>query len=93
MAVRKASHAGSWYTDDGEQLDEELASWLEAVPATVSTVATTSETETPVPMRGVRAIIGPHAGLSYSGETAAYAYKSIDTTGIKRVFILGPSHH
>ncbi|THH34067.1 hypothetical protein EUX98_g56 [Antrodiella citrinella] len=34
-----------------------------------------------------------HAGYSYSGPAAAWAYKSIDTTGIKRVFILGPSHH
>lgn len=34
-----------------------------------------------------------HAGYSYSGQAAAYAYKSLDLTGIKRVFILGPSHH
>ncbi|KAJ2504356.1 hypothetical protein IWW47_002564 [Coemansia sp. RSA 2052] len=93
MTVRKASHAGSWYTDDGEQLNEELESWLEAVPATVSAVAAATETVSPVPVSGVRAIIGPHAGLSYSGATAAYAYKSINTAGIKRVFILGPSHH
>ncbi|KAJ2036376.1 hypothetical protein H4S03_003677 [Coemansia sp. S3946] len=94
MTVRKASHAGSWYTDDGEQLDSELESWLGAVPATVDTLATTLEAESAaLPMNGVRAIIGPHAGLSYSGATAAYAYRSINTSGIKRVFILGPSHH
>ncbi|KAF8642390.1 hypothetical protein AX16_009658 [Volvariella volvacea WC 439] len=29
----------------------------------------------------------------YSGPTAAWAYKSIDIAGIRRVFILGPSHH
>jgi len=34
-----------------------------------------------------------HAGYSYSGPAAAWAYRSIDCTGIKRVFILGPSHH
>ncbi|KAJ2864448.1 hypothetical protein GGH94_002900 [Coemansia aciculifera] len=93
MTVRKASHAGSWYTDDGEQLDSELESWLGAVPATVDTLVTEEVEPAPLPMSGVRAIIGPHAGLSYSGATAAYAYKSINTSGIKRVFILGPSHH
>jgi len=45
------------------------------------------------PVKGCKAIIAPHAGYAYSGPAAAWAYKSIDTTGIKRVFILGPSHH
>ncbi|KAJ2820025.1 hypothetical protein FBU31_005347 [Coemansia sp. 'formosensis'] len=93
MTVRKASHAGSWYTDNSEQLDSELESWLEAVPETVDTLATAAAEPASLPMDGVRAIIGPHAGLSYSGATAAYAYKSINTSGVKRVFILGPSHH
>ncbi|XP_054710539.1 protein MEMO1-like isoform X2 [Uloborus diversus] len=34
-----------------------------------------------------------HAGYRYSGACAAYAYKQVDPTQIKRVFILGPSHH
>ncbi|RXW19892.1 hypothetical protein EST38_g5981 [Candolleomyces aberdarensis] len=34
-----------------------------------------------------------HAGYSYSGPAAAWAYKTIDTSGINRVFVLGPSHH
>ena len=38
-------------------------------------------------------VIAPHAGFSYSGPTAAYAYRHIDPTRVKRVFILGPSHH
>ncbi len=33
-----------------------------------------------------------HAGYSYSGETAAWAYKSLDFSNCKRVFLLGPSH-
>jgi AmmeMemoRadiSam system protein B len=41
----------------------------------------------------IKAVIGPHAGYRYCGPTGAYAYKSIDTTAITRVFILGPSHH
>jgi len=45
------------------------------------------------PITGCKAVIAPHAGYSYSGPAAAWAYKSINTTGIKRVFVLGPSHH
>jgi len=43
-------------------------------------------------MNNVRAIIGPHAGYSYSGETAGYAYCALKPKSIKRVFVLGPSH-
>ena len=34
-----------------------------------------------------------HAGYSYSGPTAAYAYKHLNAASVRRVFILGPSHH
>ncbi|KAI0271370.1 MEMO1 family [Gloeopeniophorella convolvens] len=84
MSVRRATHADSWYTADSRELDEQLSQWLDAV--------TPSSTYSP-PIQRSKAIIAPHAGYSYSGPAAAWAYKSIDTTGIKRVFILGPSHH
>ncbi|KAK0245772.1 MEMO1 family [Armillaria nabsnona] len=80
--VRSASHAGSWYTGDGSILDDELNGWLSAVTP-----------DEPYPIQGCKAVIAPHAGYSYSGPAAAWAYKSIDTKLIKRVFILGPSHH
>ncbi|KAL6985229.1 hypothetical protein U1Q18_018607, partial [Sarracenia purpurea var. burkii] len=41
----------------------------------------------------VRGVIAPHAGYSYSGRAAAYAFANIDPTSITRVFLLGPSHH
>eukprot|EP00890_Picochlorum_soloecismus_P003572 jgi/Picsp_1/4215/NSC_01724-R1_mediator of cell motility 1 len=41
----------------------------------------------------VKAIIAPHAGYSYSGSVMAYAYKHLNPDGIKRIFLLGPSHH
>jgi AmmeMemoRadiSam system protein B len=40
-----------------------------------------------------RAIIAPHAGYKYSGPTAAHAYKNMVPANIKRVVLLGPSHH
>ncbi|KAJ2541498.1 hypothetical protein GGF49_003614 [Coemansia sp. RSA 1853] len=87
-----ATHAGSWYTDDREQLDHELQQWLDSVPEQVTEVNPVGDSCT-VPVKGIRAIIGPHAGFSYSGANAAYGYKCIDTQNIKRVFLLGPSHH
>lgn len=78
-SCRQATHAGSWYTSDGRQLRAELDGWLNAVGGA---------------SRGpARAIIGPHAGYRYCGACAAYAYRQIDPTPVKRVFILGPSHH
>jgi AmmeMemoRadiSam system protein B len=80
-SVREASHAGSWYESDGNHLDQQLATWLSE--ANQSSNAKLK----------ARAIIAPHAGYTYSGPTAAYAYKHIDPTDIDRVFLLGPSHH
>uniref|UniRef100_A0A914CIG5 Protein MEMO1 n=1 Tax=Acrobeloides nanus TaxID=290746 RepID=A0A914CIG5_9BILA len=39
-----------------------------------------------------RAIISPHAGYTYCGETAAYGFKQIVPDNIRKIFILGPSH-
>lgn len=79
MSSRQASHAGSWYLKSGKALDSQLGGWLDDVAPPQST--------------GARAIISPHAGYSYCGACAAYAYKQIVPDNIKRVFILGPSHH
>ncbi|RPD62986.1 UPF0103-domain-containing protein [Lentinus tigrinus ALCF2SS1-7] len=86
MSFRQASHADSWYTGNRNKLDQELSGWLQAVNPS-------PEDDYKPPVLGTKAIIAPHAGYSYSGRAAAWAYKSIDTTGIKRVFVLGPSHH
>lgn len=40
-----------------------------------------------------RIVIGPHAGYTYSGERLGETFNALNLTGIKRVFILGPSHH
>ena len=74
---RSASHAGSWYTSDGAELAEQLTGWLDDAQSTCGPA---------------RAIIAPHAGFSFSGPTAAWAYKHVVADGVKRVFLLGPSH-
>ncbi|CAJ0582504.1 unnamed protein product, partial [Mesorhabditis spiculigera] len=75
-ANRSASHAGSWYSDNTRELDRQLTEWLSS----------------PQRVGVARAIIAPHAGYSYCGETAAYAFKQIVPDNIHRIFILGPSH-
>lgn len=81
--VRHPSHAGSWYSADGTALADELGAYLRAVPSSASTH----------PTRASRALIAPHAGYSYSGPAAAWAYKAVDPRVVRRVFLLGPSHH
>jgi AmmeMemoRadiSam system protein B len=84
--VREATHAGSWYTDNGSRLRAELEGYLSKVTPIPSLAFTP-------PVQDAKAIIAPHAGYSYSGPAAAWAYASIPTDKIKRVFLLGPSHH
>lgn len=79
MTTRKASHAGSWYSAARETLDLQLRRWLEDAGQPSAAPA--------------RAIIAPHAGYSFSGSTAGFAYKQVQTAGVRRVFLLGPSHH
>ncbi|KAI0126617.1 MEMO1 family [Xylariales sp. AK1849] len=88
--TREASHAstdyqrGGWYKGDANELSSELENNLSKVPDTID------DSNLPVP--GARIIIAPHAGYSFSGECAAWAYKCLDLSKAKRVFILGPSH-
>ena len=80
QSTRKATHAGSWYSSNKQQLQAELDRYLNQV----------NEFN---PQRRLKVLIGPHAGFSYSGPTAAWAYKNIDPNSFHTVFVLGPSHH
>ncbi|CAJ0545554.1 Ff.00g090270.m01.CDS01 [Fusarium sp. VM40] len=84
MATRPADKAGTWYDDDAKKLEAQLKGFLAAVPESVDGVS--------LPVTGARIVIAPHAGYSYSGRCAAWAYKSLDLSKAKRVFVLGPSH-
>jgi AmmeMemoRadiSam system protein B len=80
-SVRRATHAGSWYTDNKETLDKELNKYLEQAQPSIGNTGQ------------IKAIIGPHAGLIYSGPTAAWVYKLLKPKESLRVFLLGPCHH
>lgn len=82
---RRATHAGSWYDSSSVALQRSLSSWLQHAASNGDLQAPQGHT--------VHAIIAPHAGYSYSGPTAAYAYAAINAARFSRVFILGPSHH
>ncbi|PLW43178.1 hypothetical protein PCASD_08066 [Puccinia coronata f. sp. avenae] len=95
MTTRAASHAGSWYPASKTRLVNDLERWLSEahVHEDPSVDESWKSVCVATPMKDCRAIIAPHAGYSYSGRAAAWAYKLIDPDQIKRVFILGPSHH
>lgn len=77
-SVRKAIHAGSWYTSCGSELNKELECWLGAADMCHGPA---------------RAIIAPHAGYSYCGACAGVAYRQVIPGYVRRIFILGPSHY
>lgn len=39
------------------------------------------------------ALIGPHAGFVYSGAVAGHAFRQVREQAVRRVIVLGPSHH
>ncbi|KAB0794446.1 hypothetical protein PPYR_11358 [Photinus pyralis] len=78
MSVRRATHAGSWYADSGPELSRQLEHWLHQADFRHGPA---------------RAIIAPHAGYQYCGACAGHAYRQISPVAIRRIFILGPSHH
>lgn len=90
---RRATHAGSWYEARPERLRKSLTTWLSAAAAHGSLGVASSVSPSLSASHPVYAVIAPHAGYSYSGKAAAYAYAAVDPRRFSRVFILGPSHH
>ena len=82
-AVRPALVAGTWYPADGAQLAREVDRHLAAVARSDSRAASPG---------ALTAIVAPHAGLRYSGPTAAYAYRLIDPAAFDVVVLVGPAH-
>jgi AmmeMemoRadiSam system protein B len=80
--VRQPAVAGAFYPGNRQVLSNEIETFLNA-----ATAADFSHT-TP------KAIIVPHAGYIYSGQTAANAYARLVSVRktIKRVILLGPVH-
>jgi len=76
-SVLRSSIAGRWYTADTKTLKGQIAGLFEQ--AVVE------------PIDNVIALILPHAGYQYSGQTAVLGLKTTDKK-YKRIIVIGPSH-
>ncbi|PIP34914.1 AmmeMemoRadiSam system protein B, partial [Candidatus Falkowbacteria bacterium CG23_combo_of_CG06-09_8_20_14_all_41_10] len=77
--IRPAAVAGQFYPASRGELERVVAVNLEATPTTTNGT--------------IKMIIVPHAGYEYSAGVAALAYKALAGQKIKRVYLLGNSHH
>ncbi|WP_372846416.1 AmmeMemoRadiSam system protein B [Pontiella sp.] len=76
--ILRSELAGTWYSDNPEQLAREIDAYLERAK--------------PEEMGKPMALILPHAGYRYSGMVAAHAVKLLQGKSYGRVIVLGPSH-
>ena len=93
-AIRRTRYAGSWYDNNPTALSKEMDGYLGKAKTQPDSDSNERLKVTSDPITGdVLAVIVPHAGFMFSGQTAAFAYKAAKHERIKRVFVLGPSHH
>ncbi|MFH0891355.1 MAG: AmmeMemoRadiSam system protein B [Candidatus Falkowbacteria bacterium] len=78
--IRHPAVAGQFYPRDPESLRADIRHFLDE-----AAVVNIDHDE-------VRAIMAPHAGYAFSGQTAAYAYKQIEGRKIGTVVIICDSH-
>jgi len=78
--TKEPSVAGTFYPADKNTLKESVEGFL-------------SKVENKNQSGRLIAIISPHAGYVFSGQVAAYGYKNIKGSDIKKVILIGPSHH
>ena len=76
--VFRSPLAGQWYSADRAALVSEIQGFLDKAA--------------PPQLDGIVALIQPHAGYRYSGQTAAYGMKAIAGQSYQRVVVMGPSH-
>lgn len=78
--IRPPAVAGMFYPAKAETLRRDIQRYMEDAD--------------PPALSPVRAVIAPHAGYTYSGPVAAYAYKVLEaaSTQPNRILIMGPSH-
>lgn len=74
---RPPAVAGAFYTDDPARLRTQIEERLAPEPS----------------HKGALAIAVPHAGYVYSGAVAGKAFATLDGATVRRVILLGPSHH
>jgi MEMO1 family protein len=78
--IRPSPIAGTWYPGSPDELQETVDGLL----AQAEYFPTDDE---------LIALISPHAGYPYSGQTAAYAYRQLMNRQYDSVVLMGPSHY
>ena len=78
--IKQPNVAGIFYPDNAKDLSEMIDDFLNRIEPKTS-------------LEKIFALICPHAGLGYSGQTASFAYKLIKDKSYKTVVIIGPSHY
>ena len=79
LDIRPSPIAGTWYPGEPTELRELIESFLQAA-------------KTPQVQGEILGVIVPHAGIIYSGFTAAHAFKALIGKDYHRVIALSPSH-
>lgn len=78
--IRPPAVAGLFYPDEADELRRQIDGFL----------AATAQAALPAP----KAVISPHAGYLYSGQTAAHAFRALGLRNSppSRVVVIGPCH-
>lgn len=77
--IRPSPIAGTWYPGEPTELRAQVEAFLEKATA-------------PALSGEILGLVVPHAGLVYSGFTAAHAFKTLIGSSFTRVILLSPSH-
>lgn len=77
--LRKPAVAGSFYPSSPKELDATISGLL-------NQAETISSTES------AKVLIVPHAGISFSGQIAAWGFKQVEGKNYTRIILLGASH-
>jgi hypothetical protein len=78
--IRPSAVSGSFYPEDKKELSSQLKSFLK-------------NTKEKHPNSNIKALIVPHAGYIYSGQTAAWGYRQLpQNTRNGHFALIGPSH-
>jgi len=78
--IKEPNVAGSFYPDNPQELSQMIDSFINAA--------------NPQALEGnIFALISPHAGYGFSGDTAAFGFKLIKDKPYKTVIVIGPSHY
>jgi AmmeMemoRadiSam system protein B len=77
--IRRSVIAGNWYPGSERQLIQTVDQYL-------------TQVDQPLIDGELLGLISPHAGYTYSGQTAAYAYYQLQGRIVDTVVVMGPSH-